>query len=177
RSQRGGGSTSSAGAALLTSSLPEVFEHDTVLPVDLFALGSWSRFDYQHAAAEQQYHSYAPPPLHWEHLVQTRKRIMVLGKHGIGKTSLLLYEGARTARIQLQKIEAGQASFHDLCLPLYLSLPTLLHFWKNTPSSHEGYQAMIQALQVTYQLSPDFATWLASWLPDHQVFYLFDEYD
>ena len=94
----------------------------------------WRRSAYRHPADEAQFaeKKLAQPPLPWwdptapDRSARRRYRwAVLLGDPGIGKTTLLHYEGWLTAREQAERLRNGTIEIKDAVLPLYVKLADL----------------------------------------------------
>lgn len=167
-------STRSQQHAFLFSSLPDVMEHDTMLFTNIFSLSFWNDgIDYAYEQAMQFYEYYVSSPVRWEQLREERQRLFIVGKQGIGKSSLLKHEAYRVATEQLLRL-SKEVSSDQLVLPLYLPLEKLAQL---LPRQTTAYDAIISLVQTEYALSDVFVRWLRNWLPTNKVLYLFDGLD
>ncbi len=110
-------------------------------------------------------------PRAWNALAPRRKSI-ILGHAGSGKSWFLKSEGRRVAREQLHLLQSDYKSLDDFVLPIYL--PVRSFSWVLEREGIALQNAITRILQQRYGLSEHFCQWMRYWLINHPSLLLLD---
>ncbi|PZW20550.1 NACHT domain-containing protein [Thermosporothrix hazakensis] len=111
--------------ACLFSPFPDSMERAPLMYCDLFLLPGWQMDLQGHfRLAKEKYERLTTVPLSWEEVRERFSRIVLIGKHGAGKSWLLSRECARACRRMQQDLAEGREE-ERFILPVWLHLGEL----------------------------------------------------
>jgi HEAT repeat protein len=111
----------------------------------------------------------------WDSLRGVLKRAVILGDPGFGKSWLLQHEGRQVIREQLDKLQKSKHIQDEVILPIHLRLATLAK--KFAEDSTDLREAIVNVLQLEYDLSKRFVTWVKQRIVSSQCLLLLDALD
>nr|BBH86412.1 hypothetical protein KTC_11630 [Thermosporothrix sp. COM3] len=144
-------------------------------PYDMFCLPAWQyELNYTYWQAKSRYDQQCTARLFWQDIRIQQPRLVIVGRHGSGKSWLLRQECLAVCS-QVQRCLQDEQDEQEMVLPIWLSGPECVRVL----SAYRGnvVVALQQILRETLGDERGHDALLEEWLRAHPTLFLLDDYD